>query len=100
MIDYMGPSLDTTIFGISSGVWLFAKHPEEWDKVRESPSLVANAVNEVVRLESPAVLIMFDQDLLCLSKFRGSRGAHYFPQCLYNGLGSHGRRSLTATLAG
>jgi len=53
MIDYMGPSLDTTIFGISSGVWLFAKHPEEWDKVRESPSLVANAVNEVLRLESP-----------------------------------------------
>jgi cytochrome P450 len=27
MIDYMGPSLDTTIFAISSGVWLFANHP-------------------------------------------------------------------------
>lgn len=53
MIDYMGPSLDTTIFGISSGVWLFAKHPEEWDKVRSSPSLVTNAVNEILRLESP-----------------------------------------------
>jgi cytochrome P450 len=53
MIDYMGPSLDTTIFGISSGVWLFAKHPEEWDKLRESPSLIPNAVNEVLRLEAP-----------------------------------------------
>jgi cytochrome P450 len=52
MIDYMGPSLDTTIFGISSGVWLFANHPEEWDKVRESPSLIPNAVNEILRLEA------------------------------------------------
>ena len=53
MIDYMGPSLDTTIFGISSGVWLFAKHPQEWDKVRESPSLIPNAINEILRLEAP-----------------------------------------------
>ena len=53
MIDYMGPSLDTTIFGISSGVWLFANHPEQWDRVRESPSLIPNAINEVLRLESP-----------------------------------------------
>jgi cytochrome P450 len=53
MIDYMGPSLDTTIFGISSGVWLFAKYPEEWDKVCESPSLIPNAINEILRLEAP-----------------------------------------------
>jgi len=53
MIDYMGPSLDTTIFGSSSGVWLFAKYPEEWDKVRESPSLIPNAINEILRLEAP-----------------------------------------------
>jgi cytochrome P450 len=30
MIDYMGPSLDTTISAISSGVWLFANNPDEW----------------------------------------------------------------------
>jgi cytochrome P450 len=53
MIDYMGPSLDTTIFGISSGVWLFANHPGKWDKVRESPSLIPNAVNEILRVEAP-----------------------------------------------
>lgn len=53
MIDYMGPSLDTTTFGISSGVWLFAKHPEQWDIVRESPSLVPNAIEEILRLEAP-----------------------------------------------
>src|SRR5215813_13441388 len=26
MIDYVGPSLDTTIYAIGNGVWLFAKH--------------------------------------------------------------------------
>ena len=54
MIDYMGPSLDTIIFGISSGVWLFAKHPDEWNKLRESPSLIPNAVNEILRCPASA----------------------------------------------
>jgi len=53
MIDYMGPSLDTTIFGISSAVWLFAKHPDQWDLVRDEPSLIASAINEVLRMEAP-----------------------------------------------
>jgi len=53
MIDYMGPSLDTTIFAISSGVWLFANQPDQWDLVRDDPSLIARAINEVLRLEAP-----------------------------------------------
>ncbi|WP_098957198.1 cytochrome P450 [Pseudonocardia sp. N23] len=53
MIDYMGPSLDTTIFAISSAVELFARHPDQWDLVRQDPSLVAGAVEEVIRLEAP-----------------------------------------------
>lgn len=53
MNDYMGPSLDTTIFAISSAVWLFANHPEQWKILCADPSLIANAVNEVLRLESP-----------------------------------------------
>jgi len=53
MIDYMGPSPDTTIFGISSAVWLFAKHPDQWDLVRDEPSLIASAINEVLRMEAP-----------------------------------------------
>ena len=53
MNDYMGPSLDTTIFAVSSAIWLFAQHPEQWDAVRADPSLIPNAVNEVLRLESP-----------------------------------------------
>ncbi|MDO0977971.1 cytochrome P450 [Mycolicibacterium frederiksbergense] len=53
MIDYLAPSLDTTISAISSALHLFATHPDQWQALREDPSLVANAVNEVVRLESP-----------------------------------------------
>jgi cytochrome P450 len=53
MIDYMGPSLDTTIFAISSGVWLFAKHPDQWDLVRDDPSLIPGAINEILRMEAP-----------------------------------------------
>jgi cytochrome P450 len=53
MIDYMGPSLDTTIYVIGSGVWLFAKYPEEWRKVCETPSCVPSVINEVLRMEAP-----------------------------------------------
>ncbi|MER5915033.1 cytochrome P450 [Streptomyces sp. NPDC001982] len=53
MIDYMGPSLDTTIFAITSGVWLFAQHPDQWDLLPEDPSLIPGAMNEVLRLEAP-----------------------------------------------
>jgi hypothetical protein len=53
MIDYMGPSLDTTIYAIGRGVWLFARNPPEWGKVCQAPFLVASAVNEILRLEAP-----------------------------------------------
>lgn len=53
MIDYMGPSLDTTIFATVNAVWLFANNPDQWDLVRADPSLVPNAINEVLRLEAP-----------------------------------------------
>jgi cytochrome P450 len=53
MIDYMGPSLDTTIFAISSGVWLFANYPDQWDLVRNDPSLIPAAINEILRMEAP-----------------------------------------------
>lgn len=52
-LDYMGPSLDTTIFAISSGVALFAENPDEWDKLRADPSLLPSAINEIIRVESP-----------------------------------------------
>jgi cytochrome P450 len=53
MIDYMGPSLDTTIFAISSGVWLFANHSKQWNLLRDDPSLIPRAINEILRMEAP-----------------------------------------------
>jgi cytochrome P450 len=82
MIDYMGPSLDTTIFGISSGVWLFAKHPEEWDKVRESPALIANAISEILRLEAPiqgfSRYVASDYDMDRITLPAGSRAIVFY----------------------
>jgi cytochrome P450 len=53
MIDYLVPSLDTTISGIASALALFALHPDQWDTLRAEPSLLPNAINEVLRYESP-----------------------------------------------
>jgi len=53
MIDYMGPSLDTTICAIGNAVWLFANNPDQWDLVREDPRLMPSAVNEVLRYDAP-----------------------------------------------
>ena len=53
MIDYLSPSLDTTISAIASALHLFATHPEQWQLLKEDPGRIPNAVNEVVRYESP-----------------------------------------------
>jgi cytochrome P450 len=53
IVGYLAPSLDTTISAIGSALWLLAGHPDQWAKLRADPSLVPNALNETLRLESP-----------------------------------------------
>jgi cytochrome P450 len=53
MVDYLAPSLDTTLSAIASALHLFSRHPEQWDLLRERRDLLPGVVNEVVRLESP-----------------------------------------------
>ncbi|MEV2221852.1 cytochrome P450 [Nocardia vinacea] len=53
LIDYLAPSLDTTISAIASAMYLFARHPEQWQLLKDEPTRIPNAVNEVVRFESP-----------------------------------------------
>jgi cytochrome P450 len=53
MSGYLAPSLDTTINGIGNAILLLGEHPEQWQLLREDPALIPNAVNEVLRLESP-----------------------------------------------
>ena len=52
-IDYLAPSLDTTISAIGNAVWLFATQPEQWQLLRTEPGHVKSALNEVLRVESP-----------------------------------------------
>jgi cytochrome P450 len=53
IIDYLAPSLDTTISALGNAVWLFATHPEQWDMVRADPTRVKQAFEEILRFESP-----------------------------------------------
>jgi cytochrome P450 len=53
MAAYLTTSMLTTVSSIASAIWLFARHPDEWRAVRDDPSLVPGAYNEVLRLESP-----------------------------------------------
>ncbi|RRB87805.1 cytochrome P450, partial [Escherichia coli] len=53
MRDYLGPSLDTTIFATANLILLFGRHPDQWELVRNDPKLIPNAINEALRLESP-----------------------------------------------
>ena len=82
MIDYMGPSLDTTIFGIASGVWLFANHPDQWDLLRADPSLIPAAINEILRMEAPVQgfsrYVARDYDLDSVALQQGSRAIMFY----------------------
>jgi len=53
MRDYIPPSLDTTISAIGYGVKLFAENPLQWQKLRDNPKLMRNAIEEIVRLNTP-----------------------------------------------
>ncbi|MYT68154.1 MULTISPECIES: cytochrome P450 [unclassified Streptomyces] len=53
MLDYVTPSLDTTILAIANTVALFARNPDQWDLLREDRSLIPHAINESLRFESP-----------------------------------------------
>jgi cytochrome P450 len=53
LLDYLNPSVDTTIAAISSAVAQFAANPDQWDLVRANRALIPAALNEVVRLETP-----------------------------------------------
>jgi cytochrome P450 len=53
LVDYLAPSIDTTMSAISNALYLFASHPEQWQLLKDEPELMPNAINEVVRYEPP-----------------------------------------------
>ena len=44
---------ETTTSLLSSAIWLLLTHPGQWQKLRETPSLITGAVEEFLRYESP-----------------------------------------------
>jgi cytochrome P450 len=56
MLAYTWPSLDTSVSAIANAVRQFALHPDQWDLVRDDPSLIAAAFNEALRLDPPVQL--------------------------------------------
>jgi cytochrome P450 len=53
IVDYLAPSLDTTISALGNAIWLFATHPDQWQLLRHDPDRVKHAFNEVLRMETP-----------------------------------------------
>jgi cytochrome P450 len=46
---------DTTRNSMSGGLIALAEHPDQYDKVRANPSLVANLVSEIIRWQTPVI---------------------------------------------
>lgn len=53
VIDFIAPSLDTTILAATHMLWLLGRNPEAWQRLRQSPELIPAAVVEAVRISSP-----------------------------------------------
>ncbi len=53
MMAYLWAGMDTTVNAIASAVYLFARNPDQWDLIRDDPSLAGSAFNEVLRMEAP-----------------------------------------------
>ncbi len=53
LIDYIAPSLDTTILGTGHLLFQLGRHPEQWQLVRTNHELIPCAIDEALRLEAP-----------------------------------------------
>ncbi len=49
----LSAGLDTTVNGIAAAIYALASHPDQWNLLRQDPSLVKLAFEETVRWESP-----------------------------------------------
>lgn len=53
IIDFVAPSLDTTILSTGQLLWSLGTNPSAWEQIRDDPELIPAAVVEAVRLASP-----------------------------------------------
>jgi 4-methoxybenzoate monooxygenase (O-demethylating) len=50
---FLSAGIDTTVYSLGNALHCFAKYPEQWAIVRENPSLIRGAFEEVLRFEAP-----------------------------------------------
>jgi cytochrome P450 len=50
---FLSAGIDTTVYGLGNALHCFAAHPEQWTILRENPSLIRGAFEEVLRFEAP-----------------------------------------------
>ena len=53
LIDYIAPSLDTTILGVWHLLYQLGRSPEQWQLIRSDHELIPRAIDEALRLEAP-----------------------------------------------
>lgn len=53
MRTFMTAGVDTTVNGLANALLCFANFPDQWDLLHSNPSLIRQAFDEVIRLESP-----------------------------------------------
>jgi cytochrome P450 len=53
LIDYIAPSLDTTILGLGHLLFELGRHPEQWTMIRGDHALIPRAIEEALRLHAP-----------------------------------------------
>jgi 4-methoxybenzoate monooxygenase (O-demethylating) len=50
---FLSAGVDTTVYGLGNALYCFARFPEQWTILRENPSLIRLAFEEVLRFEAP-----------------------------------------------
>lgn len=50
---FLSAGVDTTISAFNAALWALATHPQQWDALRNDPSLARAAFEEAIRFEGP-----------------------------------------------
>jgi cytochrome P450 len=50
---FLSAGVDTTVYGLGNALYCFAKYPRQWTTLRDNPSLIRAAFEEVLRFEAP-----------------------------------------------
>src|SRR5581483_10075850 len=50
---FLSAGVDTTVYGLGNALYCFARYPEQWKILRENPSQIRLAFEEVLRFEAP-----------------------------------------------